>query len=850
MEEEGGTAPPGPPLAAAGCGLCIPFFCLASMSLLRTAASTRPLVLALAAAGLAAHLDHVLAQTSPISPAVVAPAATEGLREYRIPAGPLDETLTRFGRDSGLLLSFTQEQVQGLRSPGLQGRFTVAAGLTALLRGSGLEARVQPHGGYVLGRVPQVTEAGLAEVRVTANADRESPWAPVAGWVATRASTATKTDTSLLETPQAVSVITSDQMRDQAVQSTAEALRYTAGVRTDYSGAQNAGNALMLRGFTTSGQGGAYLDGLRVRTVGYWAEEPFGLERLEFFKGPTSVMFGQSAVPGGAVAMVSKRPTQDKQGELELSTGTGNRKQVAIDVGGPLAGEGNLLYRFVALARDADMYVDNFKDDRLYIAPSLTWKPDGRTRVTLLSSYQKNWANFTSLIPYAAVDGSSPFGRVPMARDIGAPGFDGDTNVLASLGYEVEHAFNDHWTVQQNFRHSYGHSDMRFVYRTSGLLGGTSINRSYDLRDMTARNTTVDNQLKGRFSTQAVTHNLLLGLDYARYEGDSRTQTGAAPSLNLFQPDYSNAVDTSAFTYRSSQLETTTQMGVYAQDQLRWNRWVGTLGVRHDRVSTRIDDRLANAVLTDRDWTATTSRAGLNYVFDNGWAPYVSYAQSFNPVSGTTSPARGSRPFDPERGVQREVGIKFQPTGARSFFTLAAFDLRRQNVSTLDPNNSSYSVQTGEVRAKGVELEGVGQITRNLKMVGAYSVLDIETTRDNTASNIGKSPARVPAHLASLWLDYAFTDGLADGLSIGLGARYTGSSWGDAANTFKVPAYTLMDLALRYDLARANPAWKGWSASLNVRNLSNRYYVAACAFALGCNLGEGRTAIARLSYKW
>jgi iron complex outermembrane receptor protein len=700
--------------------------------------------------------------------------------------------------------------------------------------------------------MPQMAgaETRLAEVRVTAAAERESPWAPVAGWVASRASTATKTDTSLLETPQAVSVITSDQMRDQAVQTTAEALRYTAGVRTDYSGAQNAGNALMLRGFTTSGQGGAYQDGLRVRTVGYWAEEPFGLERLEFFKGPTSVMFGQSAVPGGAVAMVSKRPTQERRGEMELSTGTGSRKQAAVDISGPVGEDGTLLYRFVALARDADMYVDNFRDDRIYIAPSLTWKPDARTRLTLLPSYQKNWANFTSLVPYAAVNGSSPFGRVPMSRDIGAPGFDGDTNVLASLGYEFEHAFNEHWSVQQNLRHSYGHSDMRFVYRTSGLLNGTTINRSYDLRDMTARNTTVDNQLKGRFATGDVAHSLLLGLDYARYEGDSRTQTGAAPALNLFQPNYGQAVDTSAFTYRSNQLETTTQTGLYAQDQLRWDRWIGTLGVRHDRVSTRIDDRLAGSTLTDRDWTATTSRAGLNYVFDSGWAPYVSYSQSFNPVSGTTSPARGSRPFDPERGVQREAGVKYQPAGAQSFFTLAVFDLRRQNVSTLDPDNTSYNVQTGEVRARGVELEGVGQITRNLRMVGAYSVLDIETTRDNTAANIGKRPARVPAHLASLWLDYAFNEGLADGLSVGLGARYTGASWGDAANTFKVPAYTLVDLALRYDLGRAHPAWKGWNASLNLRNLADRYYVAACAFALGCNLGEGRTAIARLTYKW
>ena len=817
------------------------------------ARAVRHLSLALACTGLGNSLQ---AQETPAVPAasVAVPAAADpGVqRIYSIPAGALEGALNRFGRESGLLLSFTQDQVRSLHSPGLQGSHTARAGLDALLRGTGLEAVSQAQGGYVLRALPAKsgTAGTMPEVRVTAAAERESPWGPVAGWVGTRASTATKTDTPLLETPQAVSVITAGRMSDQGVQTTAEALRYTAGVRTDYSGAQNAGNALMLRGFTTSGQGGAYLDGLRVRTVGYWAEEPFGLERLEFFKGPTSVMFGQSAVPGGAVAMVSKRPTEHRRGELELSTGTQNRKQAAVDVSGPLTDDGRLLYRMVALVRDADMYVDHLKDDRLYIAPSLTWKPDGRTRLTLLSSYQKNWANFTSLIPYAAVNGSSPYGRVPMSRDIGAPGFDGDTNVLASLGYEFERALSDGWRFQQNFRYSYGNSDMRFVYRTSGLLNGTSINRAYDLRDMTARNATVDNQLKGRFSTGAVGHTLLLGLDYSRYEGDLHTQTGTAPGLNLFQPDYGGSVDTSIFTSRTSQLETTSQTGLYAQDQLRWQRWIGTLGARHDRVSTRIQDRVASADLTDRDWSATTARAGINYVFDSGWAPYISYSQSFNPVSGTTSPARGSRPFDPERGVQREIGVKFQPLNSRSFFTMALFDLRRQNVSTLDADNPSYSMQTGEVRARGVELEGVGQLSRNLKLVGAVSALDIETTRDNTASNIGKKPARVPAHLASLWLDYSFTDGPVDGLSLGLGARYTGTAWGDAANTFKVPAYTLLDLALRYDLGRVHPSARGWQASVNVRNLSNRYYVASCAFSLGCNLGEGRTAIARVSYKF
>ncbi|NIF85803.1 TonB-dependent siderophore receptor [Comamonas sp. Tr-654] len=799
--------------------------------------------------------QDVLAQAT----AATAPTPeAANVRYFQIPAGPLSAALTSFATDVGVSISAPPALVQNRSTSGLNGRYSVSEALGQLLADANLQALPAGPGSYVLRAMPVVIpgaaagqDATLGEVRVTAQVERETATSPVVGWTARRTATSTKTDTDLRETPQAVSIVTRDQMDEQGIQTLSEALRYTSGVRSDAGGAQTSANTLFMRGFLAEGK--TYLDGLRIRPdgyFGYFAEEPFALERVEVLKGPASVLYGQASIPGGIVSLVSKRPTEDKRGELELSTGTNNRLQGAVDVSGPLNADASVLYRLVALARDADATIDHLKDKRVYIAPSLTWKAGPRTRLTILPSYQKNWAMYTTNIPYAAVDGSSPYGRVPMSRLVGEPSFDRETTEVTSLGYEFSHEFSDNWRFQQNFRSSYIDNREQYLARASGLLNGNMLNRSYSMRHAYGNNTVVDTRVEGRFGTGPVSHTVLLGLDHARSSAKRVEQTGVASPINIFNPVYGAPIDTSIYTASFNTNQESRQTGLYVQDQLRWKQWVATVGARHDRVSSRIENRLNGAVTSDRDWSASTKRVGLNYLFDNGFTPYVSYSESFNPVTGFSSPARGSTPFDPERGTQKEVGLKYQSLDGKLLSTLSLFDLRRENVSTVDPDNIAYNVQTGEVRSRGAELEVIGQVTRNLKVSAAYSYTDIETTKDNTAANVGKRPSRAPTHMASAWVDYQFREGVFDGLGIGLGARYTGAAWGDFANTFRVPSYTLLDLAMRYDLAKLSPSWKGWSASVHVRNLTDKYYVASCFATVACNLGEGRTGIVKLNYKW
>ncbi|MNM52267.1 Ferrichrome-iron receptor precursor [compost metagenome] len=806
------------------------------------AAALRPLLLGFA-----------LAAVTPALLAAEPTAEHSAARAFDIPAGRLDSALGQFGQQAGVMVAVDSQLSQGLRSPGLQGTYPVTQGLSLLLHGTGLEAIMTGAGRYrLLARTGNSGALELDATSIQANDYRDDPLGPGDGYVARRTSTATKTDSDFLEAPQAISVVTRERLDDMGVQRLDEALRYTSGVRSDSGGANNAADNIFLRGYAVSF---TYKDGLRLRPLGFFgmfAEEPYGLERVEVLKGPSSILYGQSE-PGGLVNTVSKRPTDHARGEVGASIGSGHRRQLTFDSSGPL--NDTLSYRFVALGREADGVYDHTDDDRTYVAPSLTWKPDEATSLTLLAAYQKNKALAPSNIPWAAVNGSSPYGRVPMERFIGEPSFDFEEVESSSLGYEFRHDFDEVWTFRQNARYSTYDNQENYLARVSGLVTGSdgvpnaSINRNYQLRHAYGDHLALDNQVQARFSTGPVEHTALLGMDYSWSKSTRNEKWGAATPINVFDPVYGAPVDTSAYTAWVNTRQRTTQLGYYFQDQIKYQQWVLTLGGRQDRARTRTTDRWTGQETADQDWDAFTGRAGLVYLFDNGLAPYVSYSESFNPVSGSTSPARGSKPFDPETAKQYEAGVRYQPPGSDTQVTLSVYDLRKQNATTPDAQNLNYSIQTGETRSRGVELEAITTVAEQLKLTASLSYSDVEVTQSN-AGDEGKHPFKIPARLASAWADYSVPFDPLQGLSIGVGVRYTGFSYGDSMNTFKVPSYTLYDAAVRYDLGHLDASLRGVKASLNLKNLTDKYYVASCFFSLACNMGEGRSAVAEVSYSW
>ena len=284
------------------------------------------------------------------------------------------------------------------------------------------------------------------------------------------------------------------------------------------------------------------------------------------------------------------------------------------------------------------------------------------------------------------------------------------------------------------------------------------------------------------------------------------------------------------------------QTGVYVQDQAQWDKVLVTLGGRYDWADQESLNRVAGT--TDkRDDKQFTWRGGVNYLFDNGVTPYFSYSESFEPSSQV---GKDGNIFAPSKGKQYEVGVKYVPEDRPIVVTGAVYNLTKTNNLMADPEGSFFSVEGGEIRARGVEIEAKAALSASVNVVGSYTYTDAEYTTDTTYK--GNTPAQVPKHMASLWADYTFFDGPLSGLTLGTGGRYTGSSYGDPANSFKVGSYTVVDALVRYDLARVGMA--GSNVALHVNNLFDREYVASCFNTYGCFWGAERQVDATATFRF
>lgn len=664
---------------------------------------------------------------------------------------------------------------------------------------------------------------------------------PVVGFVATRSGTGTKTDTPLIETPQSISVVTRNQVSNQGAGSIGEALRYSAGVSGDVNGGSDTRfGGLQIRGFDMT-MPGLYLDGLRLPSsqyVHFLGLEPYGAERLEVLKGPSSAMYGGSGT-GGLLNYVSKLPTAKEFGEVSISGGSFNRFQGEFDFGGAANKEGTVLYRLTGVVRDSDTQVDFSKNNRVFIAPAVTFKPNEDTSITFLSNYQKDTAGWgLQFFPPSGTVWANNGRYIPNTRFGGEPGMNQFDTEQASVGYLFSHNINDALTFRQNLRYSYMYNQQASFYGTgyasaadeaAGLMG-----RGGSAGTSTINSFAVDNQLQGNFTTGILSHTALFGIDYRNTSFRDNATGYTTGKINIFNPVYTNSWTSTGPADDTGVRQS--QVGIYLQDQIKLGRLSFQLGGRQDFVTTDVDAYLLNTKAST-DASAFTGRAAVMYNFDNGIAPYFSYSESFLPVLNTDG--LGNL-LNPETGVQYEVGVKYQPVGINALITLAAFDLTRANVVTFPP--PTYAAQqTGEIRSRGIELEGTATLAEGFNVRGGYSYIDAVVTKDPV--NIGKAPTTVPLNRFSLWSDYTLQGGPLKGVQIGGGVRYVGSTFGDDANTFKVNASTAIDALLAYSK-------DNWRLALNVTNLADTRYVAACYGYSSCFYAEGRKAIAKLTYRW
>ncbi len=649
--------------------------------------------------------------------------------------------------------------------------------------------------------------------------------------VAEDTATGTKTDTPVIDVPASVSVITQKELEVRHVESLQQAVAYTSSVFADEFGNDDRYDYIRIRGFSQTTLG-TYRDGLPARIPASFTAsrlEPYGLQRVEVLKGSTSTLFGLNG-PGGLVNSITKRPQDEKFGEIYTSYGDGT-KEIGIDFGGPIDPDGVWTYRFTGLAKNGDMGWDYSNDDRIYVAPALTIKPEEGTSFTVLTDFYKRDGTGARGFPTGA--------SVDIDTFLGEPDFNRFNTEQTDVGYQFEHEFNENLTFRSNGRYTHMDLDYAEVY---GSQLDASIDRTAFSVDGMSNRYAIDNQLQYDASWNDIESKTLFGIDYANDNTSETILFGTADGIDINNPSYCGLSCINLGPYQNWRVRQQA-LGIYAQEQLTFDdRWIVTLGGRWDRVNTKADYYLTGEQ-DDDTATAFTKRIGLTYKVNPNLALYANYSDSFQPLVTPTSngySVEGS--LKPQKGEQFEIGLKYKPDGFDGLFTAAFFDLTQTNV----PTNITPLLQRqiGKVGVRGVELEAKAAINNNLNLTLAYSYWDGEIKQDGTTSNIGNRPSNVPRHLASAWLDYAIPgNGVRGDLTLGGGVRYVGQTYGDDANTVSVGGYTTFDAAASYKVT------KDVTLAVNATNLFDREYVATSYYGTDY-YGDRRKVVGTLKYSW
>lgn len=639
------------------------------------------------------------------------------------------------------------------------------------------------------------------------------------------ASSATRTDTPIRDTPAAIQVIPKAVIRDQQVVGIDEALSNVSSVGFK-GGIDSRGYNFAVRGFDNVP---VLRDGLRVYGGVQGIVETANLDRIEVLKGPAAMLYGDMQ-PGGVINLVSKLPLSTPFYEAELQVGSrGVRPR--IDFSGPLTKDGKVLYRLNVLYQNNDSWRDyTTSQQRWSIAPTLTWKINDRTDFTAFLEYldEKRFADFGQIIvgnTLAAV----PPNRVPNNPE------DSIANKYLRVGYNFEHRFNDNWKI----RNSFSYQDSRFNYNTFALPFRVNPNtnilgRAFADQDGISKVYSLQTNAIGKFKTGSVQHTLLAGVDLAQSENKLITKN-TFPSrplqpFNIFAPNYTAAPDGSTLPLSNDNFLKGKRLGIYLQDQLSFfdNKLILLAGVRYDTIDRTNTNRTLTGTTEVRSQdSAVTPRFGLLYRITPDFSIYGNYSRSFNPSAGEFGLpiSVGGKVLPPETGEGFEAGIKTELLNRKLALTLAYFDVRKQNVAVSDPENIGFSIATGEQRSRGVELDVIGELLPGWNIIGSYAYIpDAEITKDPVQANVGSRLSNIPKHSASLWTTYEIQRGDLKGLGFGLGFNFVGERFGGLPNSYRANSYFLTNAALFYRTGK-------WRFAINVKNLFDVDYVQSLSQA-------------------
>lgn len=691
------------------------------------------------------------------------------------------------------------------------------------------------------------TVSALAQ---SADADVEVIEVSSRGLISYVSAAGSKIDTPIVETPMSVTVLTEQRFQDLGAETIQDALGYVAGVYNGPFGVDTRGDWAKIRGVAPV----QYLDGLKLFFGNYnnTRPNPYSMGQVEVLKGPSSVLYGQGST-GGIINLVSKRPSAEQSAEIWAQVGNYDRMQVAADFTGALNDEASLYYRVNGMLRDSGTQTDYVPDDTLYIAPSLTWVANDDTTVTLLARIQNNNSGTsTQFFPQEGTIFPAPNGQIPSERFVSEPDWDRYDTKQSALTVLVDHDINDAWRLHLATRYMDSSSTYRTMYAWPPVFQEdkkTLVRLAY-AADGSAETWNTDLRLHGELETGIITHNIVLGIDYQDATIDTNSGYGYGGPLNLYAPVY--GFNPGEIAIQDMPAENSKQLGVYVQDNMKIaDRWIVTTAIRHDSVDTQV------VGAEKKSQSSTTGRLGLMYVFDGGISPYMSYAESFQPVLGFDAYGMS---FKPQEGEQTEVGIKYQPQGTEHLITLSAFQIVDKNRQTslpasavndpaiIDPNGR---IQTGEIDIDGVELEA--QLAWDeIDVYASYSYLDAVVSESNTVGEKGATLSATPDQMLSTWVTYRPAS-FWEGFKMGFGFRYIGETSDGSAyvalggqvlnDPIITDDYTTFDAMLGYEA-------DSYEVTLNVDNLGDKTVITSCLARGDCFYGQRRTVTANFRYKF
>ncbi|MEL6263847.1 MAG: TonB-dependent siderophore receptor [Cyanobacteria bacterium J06626_6] len=672
--------------------------------------------------------------------------------------------------------------------------------------------------GLALNVVPGVAQASeegeTIQLVVTGEEDE--------GYNPSRSSTATGTDTPLRDIPFSIQVIPEEVLEDRNVTELGDALETAGGVVSEGTrGTGLFGPGFIIRGFPVFE--GIFRDGVPAITTGPLSTND--VERVEVLRGPASILFGQGE-PGGIINLVTKKPISEPFYEVSASAGSFDSYSGAVDLSGPFTETSDVRYRLNLSYENYGSFRDFVDGERFQVSPRLAWDIGPNTSLDVYSQYTYDRETVDEGIPFFS-DGTP---AVPNDRFLGED-FGEFTQDQFNIGYRLNHNFSDNWSISHNAQYL-EYQPLRYYPFVDSFdeVTGEAERVEYAADDAFRRIFT-NAEVRGQFNTGPAQHQLLFGIEYRHEDAEQAFQFSEPfASINAFDPIYTDETyEIDSEFFRDDTVDT---IRVYLQDQIDITpELILLVGVGFeyaDQFRTEQNEGEPRQEFEQTD-EAFTPRVGVVYQPIDPLSLYASYTTSFNPSFGTERNPDDSA-FEPEEGRQFEVGLKADLSNRLSL-NLAAFDIRRQNVTTPDPDDPLFSVQTGEVASRGIELGVNGEILPGWNVTAAYTYLDAFVSEDNTDIE-GNRLVNVPDNQFSLWTTYEIQTGDLEGLGLGLGFFYVDERAGDSANTFELPDYFRTDAALFYK--RDN-----WRAQLNFENVFDIEYFTSTNYGSSLYVNPG-----------